>query len=280
MKIKTWANTTGEVSNVLFEDCTLENAAQAVSIGASYGTNACPCKWATDYGGPGQRGECRNYGPTLKGDAYWPAGFVGLGGRCGPEGDATNNIAIRNISFRGLKGTVQTPGSIDCRKGNPCRVNFEDVRLNTTRPWTCGNAHITSTGTVVPAIPRCPVGPNASSPPRPSPPPHRCTKTKTFGCYNDTTFLALPNYQPQIHDKVTFESCASACGDSLGSTALAGIDAGNHCYCGKVLAAGATAYSRPMMECQTSSCHADPTEKGCGGVHRMLVYGIECNKTS
>jgi hypothetical protein len=74
MKIKTWANTTGEVSNVLFEDITLDNAAEAVSIGASYGTNACPCKWATDYGGPGQRGECRNYGPTLKGQsASWPA---------------------------------------------------------------------------------------------------------------------------------------------------------------------------------------------------------------
>ena len=196
----------------------------------------------------------------------------------------TNRYRVfgRNISFRGLKGTVQAPGSIDCRKGNPCELSFENVQLKTTRPWTCGNALITSTGTVVPAIPTCPSGPNDNAPPRPPPPhppPHHCTKAKDVGCYNDSTFLALPHYQPQVHDKVTFESCAFAC-SSFGSEALAGIDAGNHCYCGKVVAAGASAYSRPMTECQTSSCHADPTEKGCGGVHRMLVYAIECKKAT
>ena len=252
-----------------------------MSIGASYGTNACPCKWARDYGGPGQQGECRNYGPTLKGDAYWPAGFIGLGGNCGPAGDATNTIAIRNITFRRLKGTVQAPGSIDCRKGNPCSVNLEDVNLTTAQAWTCGNADITTTGSIVPAIPECPHGPNDTPPPRPPPspplPPHQCAKAKNLGCYNDTNFLALPSYQPQVHDKVTFESCASAC-FRFGATALAGIDAGNHCYCGRAVAAGAGAYSRPMSECETSSCHADPSEKGCGGAHRMLVYSIKCTR--
>ena len=98
-----------------------------------------------------------------------PAGFLGQGGRCGTAGDATNNIAIRNITFRRLKGTVQAPGSIDCRKGNPCTVNFEDVHLKTTQPWTCGNANITSKGTVIPAIPECPVGPNNALAPPPLP---------------------------------------------------------------------------------------------------------------
>lgn len=175
---------------------------------------------------------------------------------------------------------MQAPGSIDCRKGNPCTVNFEAVQLTTTKPWTCGNAHVTTTGSVVPAIPTCPFGPNATAPPRPAPPPPpplgHCTKAKNVGCYNDSSFLALPNHQPQLHDKVSFESCASTCSSLYGSTSLAGIDAGNHCYCGKALAAGASSYSRPMPECQTSSCHADPTEKGCGGLHRMLVYSIEC----
>jgi hypothetical protein len=120
-------------------------------------------------------------------------------------------------------------------------------------------------------------------PPRPPPPPppppspsHRCTKVKDVGCYDDSTFLALPNHQPQVHDKVTFDTCASAC-STFGSS-LAGIDAGNHCYCGKAVAAGASAYSRPMPECQTTPCHANPNEKGCGGVHRMLVYSFECTK--
>ena len=70
----------GEVSNIVFEDITLANAATAVNIGADYGGNACPCKWMTNYGGPGQQGECRSYGPTLKGAAHWAAGFVGVGG--------------------------------------------------------------------------------------------------------------------------------------------------------------------------------------------------------
>lgn len=99
---------------------------------------------------------------------------MGIGGKCGPEGDATNNIKIKNITFRRLKGTVQRPGALSCRKGtplrgifmhnldsksggkwviiyacifpgvgNPCTVTFEDVELETTMPWSCGNAHTT-----------------------------------------------------------------------------------------------------------------------------------------
>eukprot|EP01049_Picozoa_sp_SAG25_P021425 SAG25_NODE_7943_length_449_cov_0.717143_1_plen_132_part_01 len=86
MKIKTWHNTTGEVSDILFEDIILDNAAEAVSISGNYGGTACPCKWQTNYGGPGQRTECRSYGPSLSGAAHWPVGYVGVGGICGPEG--------------------------------------------------------------------------------------------------------------------------------------------------------------------------------------------------
>lgn len=163
MKIKTWHNTTGEVSDILFEDIILQNAAQAVAISGNYGGTACPCKWQTDYGGPDQRTACHSYGPTLKGAGHWPVGFIGVGGTCGPEGDSTNNINIRNITFRRLKGTVVSPGSIDCRKGNPCSVTFEDVQLTTKSPWVCGNAHISSIGIVRPAVPTCLVGPPIST---------------------------------------------------------------------------------------------------------------------
>jgi hypothetical protein len=98
----TRANTTGEISNILFEDITLENADSAIEISANYGGNACPCKWFTDYGGPGQKGKCTSY--------HWAGGYVGVGGRCGPEGDETNNIDIRNVTFRRLKGRVKAPG--------------------------------------------------------------------------------------------------------------------------------------------------------------------------
>eukprot|EP01048_Picozoa_sp_COSAG05_P008916 COSAG05_NODE_703_length_7857_cov_7.474091_8_plen_105_part_00 len=95
MKIKTWHNTTGEVSDILFEDIVLDNAAEAVSISGNYGGTACPCKWQTNYGGPGQRTECRSYGPSLSGELHWPVGYLGVGGVCGPEGDTTNNINIK-----------------------------------------------------------------------------------------------------------------------------------------------------------------------------------------
>ena len=174
MKIKTWHNTTGEIENVLFEDITLNQASMAIAISANYGGSGCPCKWMTDYGGPEQRTQCRSYGPPgaycspnqagLKGAGAaagsWAGGCVGVGGVCGPEGDTSNNIAIRNITFRRLSGTVVTPGMIDCRKGNPCSVNFEDVELKTTKKWACSNALVTSTGTVSPALPNpCPAGP-------------------------------------------------------------------------------------------------------------------------
>ena len=82
--------------------------------------------------------------------------------------------------------------------------------------------------------------PPPQPPPGPPPPHGHCTKAKNVGCYNDSSFLALSNYQPQLHDKVSFESCASACSSLFGSASLAGIDARNHCYCGKVLVAGAS----------------------------------------
>ena len=127
-------------------------------ISANYGGTVCPCKWFTDYGGPEQRGKCKSYGPNMKGSSHWNS-FVGIGGKCGPEGDMTNNINLKNITYRRLKGTVKTPGGIDCRKGNPCTIVFEDVELKSALPWECGNAHITTIGTVTPKVPVCPVGP-------------------------------------------------------------------------------------------------------------------------
>lgn len=154
MKIKWWPNTTGLISNILYEDVVLANASTAIEILANYGAGACPCPWIHPFGGPGQRGKCKTY--------HWGNGlFDGIGGNCGPEGDKTNNIYTRNITFRRVTGVVDAPGYIACRKANPCEVNFEDVQLKTKKPWVCGNAVITSLGKgLTPAIPECLVGPN------------------------------------------------------------------------------------------------------------------------
>ena len=45
-------------------------------------------------------------------------------GNCGPAGNASTNIAIKNITFRRVTGTVQSPGAISCRKGNPCTITY------------------------------------------------------------------------------------------------------------------------------------------------------------
>ena len=70
---------------------------------------------------------------------------------------------------------------------------------------------------------------------------------------------------------VTRGNCASACFDAKDS--LAGIDAGNYCYCGK--AVPASAVSHPAAECEASSCHGNHTQK-CGGTGKMLVYSFAC----
>jgi polygalacturonase len=46
MKIKWWANTTGEISNILYEDVTLSNASSAIQMSANYGSWACPCTYS------------------------------------------------------------------------------------------------------------------------------------------------------------------------------------------------------------------------------------------
>lgn len=77
-----------------------------------------------------------------------------------------------------------------------------------------------------------------------------------------------------VHDKTTLELCAAACFEA--KLAVAGIDAGNHCYCG---AAGSLDHSaslvRPIAECEADPCYADKSEK-CGGKGRMLTFPFNC----
>jgi len=125
-------------------------------------------------------------------------------------------------------------------------------------------------------MPICPIGPNVSPPPPPPPAPgpkHACTLTAQLGCFDATKAgSVLPAAQPQVHDIVTQGNCASACFDA--NLSIAGIDAGNHCWCGKSLVAGG-ALKRPAAECQASTCHGNHTEK-CGGTDRLMAYSFAC----
>ena len=86
----------------------------------------------------------------------------------------------------------------------------------------------------------------------------------------------MASHQPQLHDHVTLESCAAAC--HRARLALAGVDAGNHCWCGaSVAAAAAQLRLRPRAECEASVCHGNTSERVCGGVGRMLVYSYSCH---
>jgi hypothetical protein len=121
----------------------------------------------------------------------------------------------------------------------------------------------------------------APPPPPPAPPPpHHCTiQTRNQRCYNDTAVGSLlPVPEPSTHDKTTLEVCAWACFG--GKHTLAGIDAGNHCWCGEesdLGSAAAKASQRPLSECEVTPCHADKEHK-CGAVDRLLVYEFACTQ--
>ena len=110
-----------------------------------------------------------------------------------------------------------------------------------------------------------------------------CSVASLLGCFDDTACPTgcahplLPRYQVQLHDKVTLGACASACAGLR--LAVAGIDGGNHCFCGSaadLAAAAAGSHSRPQAECQSAPCHAAPAEK-CGGTGRLLAYNFSCS---
>ena len=145
VKIKSWPNTTGEVSNILYEDVTLENADTAIDVGTF-----APCKWCHPYPGS-EATKCRPV-PFVGGTVDW-------GGQCS-QGE--QQISMINITFRRFKGTVKKPGMIRCRDINPCQFTFEDVDLTTTEPWICANLNVTTKGTVRPSFPAggCAVGPH------------------------------------------------------------------------------------------------------------------------
>jgi hypothetical protein len=117
--------------------------------------------------------------------------------------------------------------------------------------------------------------------PPPPPPPPSCHQTKVVGCYNSSSANGgstgmspwLPNYQPQVHDRVTLEDCAGACDDV--KMPLAGVDAGNHCWCGHSVTGVPAARERPQAECEVDRCHGNTSEL-CGGDLRMLVYNFAC----
>ena len=124
-----------------------------------------------------------------------------------------------------------------------------------------------------------PKPPPPPPPPTPSPSPlHHCTiQTAKQRCYNDTVRgSVLPVAEPLTHDKTTLQVCASACFE--GTHSLAGIDEGNHCYCGDEIdlkGAAVRAKGRPLSECEATPCHANKNQR-CGGIDRILVYSFHC----
>lgn len=103
-----------------------------------------------------------------------------------------------------------------------------------------------------------------------------CHLVRVLGCYDDSTlgpYGLLPSPQPQLHDRVTLEACAAACGGH--ALTVAGIDAGNHCSCGDAKNLPQKLI-RPAAECQGTPCHADVSETGCGGPSRTVAYTFTC----
>eukprot|EP01049_Picozoa_sp_SAG25_P008245 SAG25_NODE_728_length_5697_cov_2.400322_1_plen_427_part_00 len=128
--------------------------------------------------------------------------------------------------------------------------------------------------------------PAPPGPPTPVQPAHCMVEAASeMKCFNDTARgSVLPVPEPATHDKVTLQVCAAACFADRHQGVfndLAGIDAGNHCYCGTAADLATTvaqASRRPLAECQASPCHADKDQK-CGGIDRLLVYNFSCTRS-
>jgi hypothetical protein len=107
-------------------------------------------------------------------------------------------------------------------------------------------------------------------------------------CFDDTARGSLlPDFQPQTHGRTTVAVCAEACAEAAArrhkggaKDVVAGIDGGNHCYCGapgNLTTAAAAAKRRPLAECQTMACRGDERiKKNCGGENRLIAYSDAC----
>merc|ERR1712060_392174 len=84
LSIRTWANTTGVIRNVLFEDITLAGASTLLDITAWFGK----CTWCHDWGT--STSDCR----LVEGFGFW-------GGACT---QTENNLAMENITLRRVQG--------------------------------------------------------------------------------------------------------------------------------------------------------------------------------
>lgn len=197
------------------------------------------------------------------------------------------NLTTKPIDvFAGMGGSPQwnTPGS-------PSQIPHAGCTLATAKTFkpcawwcdaqACGNCHPNDDGyTNLAKTVLAGLGPLPPAPPPPPPPPV-CRQAQVVGCYNASSGSGgsvgmspwLPAYQPQLHDRVTLENCAEAC-DAL-TLPLAGIEAGNHCWCGRSVAGVPAARGRPQPECEADRCHGDEAEP-CGGDLRMLVYRYGC----
>ena len=219
------------------------------------------------------------------GGGVWSSGNGVSAGRYGTAGsvnscNATGTIQFSNLTAKNVYVASAVDGAylIAGYKTPAAQQQFVGFVLDNftvesfSSLGSCSNADVHLVGLVSPKVPQCTNSTPSPPPPPPPPPSRKCTVTVSVGCYNDTDAQLLPKLQPQLHDRVTMENCASACFSA--SSKIAGIGGGNHCSCGDSVADGA-ARSRPAGEC-AGPCHGNPAEKSCGAVNRMVAYSFSC----
>ena len=157
-KIKTWPNTTGEISNILYENVVLNGGpgSMVMDVSAYYCGCTDPAKGWCHLFTPKPLNKCvtRNISPRGQ-----PAVVVADGSCCAeawPNGTMLPEINIMNVTFRNFSGTADNAGAMTCRKGNPCSVNLEDVNVTLLTKgslWGCNFADVRTKGVVEPPLP-------------------------------------------------------------------------------------------------------------------------------
>jgi hypothetical protein len=118
-------------------------------------------------------------------------------------------------------------------------------------------------------------------------------KFTSFQCFNDTDTTGTPdcgggttacilssNHVTEQHDHLTKAGCAVVCQNA--NFSVAGVDAGNHCYCGNPAdLKAATSKAVPLSQCNSNTavggCSGNHSDTFCGAIGRMLTYSFACH---
>ena len=176
------------------------------------------------------------------------------------------------------------PGNAGLSDAPVTGILLDNVSITTSKGVDVGASCSECTAKAINPPAGRPADPCQKEPAPPPAPQPACKMLSKLGCFNVSDCIScskgpvLPLFEPKTHDKTTIEVCAAAC--SAVHRPVAGIEGGNHCYCGALAdlsGADAKRRSRPADQCEATACRGSGGSKEkCGGEGILLAYSFAC----